>query len=83
MSQEYNKLMTDLQRLLGTQDFQSEADLRKFMDSIVGQQISSSPNETLNPKEQAQDLVFSAYELPLVKQNRILKRLFNLTTIVC
>ena len=36
MSQEYNKLMTDLQRLLGTLDFQSEADLRKFMDSIVG-----------------------------------------------
>ena len=59
--------MTDLHRLLQTQDFKSEADLRKFMDSVVGKQIPSFPNEALSFQEQAQDLVFEAYELPPTK----------------
>lgn len=71
MSKLHDKVMTDLQRLLGTQDFKSEAEMRKFLDSIVGQQIPSFPKEALNFQEQAQDLVFDAYELPptLAKKN--------------
>ncbi len=59
--------MTDLQRLLEAQDFKSEDDVRKFMDSLVGQKIPSFPKEVLNFKEQAQDLVFAAYEMTPTK----------------
>lgn len=64
---QHDKLMTDLQRLLANQDFKSEDDIRKFMDSMVGQKIPSFPKEALNFKEQAQDLVFAAYELTPAK----------------
>lgn len=67
MAKHHNKLMTDLQRLLETQDFKSEADIRKFMDSVVGKQIPSFPIEVLSFRQQAQDLVFEAYELPPAK----------------
>ncbi|MBW7888786.1 MAG: hypothetical protein H3C35_10590 [Bacteroidetes bacterium] len=67
MSKEHNKIMTDLQRLLETQNFKSEDDVRKFMDNIIGQKIPSFPKEVLNFKEQAQDLVISAYELTPAK----------------
>jgi len=67
MSKEHDKMMTDLQRLLEAQDFKSEADLQKFMDSIIGQEVPSFPKEALNFQEQAQDLVFAAYEFPPAK----------------
>jgi tetratricopeptide (TPR) repeat protein len=67
MKKQHEKIMTDLHRLLKTQDFKSEDDLRRFMDSIIGQKIPSFPKEALNFKEQAQDLVFDAYELPPTK----------------
>lgn len=70
--------MTDLQRLLGTQDFQSEAELRKFMESIAGQQIPSFPKEALTYQEQAQDLVFEAYELPPAKAKRNIEKALQL-----
>ena len=70
--------MTNLQRLLGTQDFTSEADLRKFLDSIIGQQIPSFPAEALNPQEQAQDLVYQAYELPQAKAKRNIEKALQL-----
>lgn len=78
MSKQHDKLMTDLQRLLRTQDFKSEAEMRKFMDSIVGQQIPSFPNEALNFQEQAQDLVFAAYELPPSKAKHNIKKALQL-----
>lgn len=67
MSKQHDKAMTDLQRLLGTQDFKTEADLQKFLDGIIGQPIPSFPKEALSFQEQAQDLVFEAYELPPAK----------------
>ena len=67
MKKQHDKLLTDLQRLLETQDFKSEDDVRKFMDSIIGQKIPSFPKEALSFREQAQDLVFSAYELTPTK----------------
>ncbi len=59
--------MTDLHRILETQDFKSVDDLYKFMDGLMGQQIPSFPKEALSFKEQAQDLVFEAHELPRSK----------------
>lgn len=70
--------MTDLQRLLETQDFKSEDDIRKFMNSIVGQKIPSFPKEALNLKEQAQDLVFDAYEQTPTKAKLTIERALQL-----
>lgn len=67
MSKQSDKLMTDFHRLLESQEFKTEADLRAFMDSIMGKQIPSFPKEALSLKEQAQDLVFEAYDLPPAK----------------
>lgn len=67
MKKQHEKLMTDLQRLLETQDFKSEEEVRKFLDSLVGQKIPSFPKEALNFKEQAQHLVYAAYELTPTK----------------
>lgn len=74
MSKEHNKLITDLHRLLETQDFKSEADLKKFMDGMIGKQIPSFPKEALSFQEQAQDLVFEAYELPPVKAKQNIEK---------
>jgi tetratricopeptide (TPR) repeat protein len=60
-----DKVFTDLHRLLETQNFKSEKELREFMDSLMGKPIPSFPKEVLSDRERAQDLVFEAYELPL------------------
>lgn len=78
MSKQQDKMMTDLQRLLATQDFKSEADLQKFMNSLLGQKIPSFPKEVLNRQEQAQDLVFEAYELSPAKAKQNIKKALSL-----
>jgi tetratricopeptide (TPR) repeat protein len=59
-----DKMMSDLQRLLAAQDFESEEDVRKFMDNLVGKELPDFKNVEFNPKYKAQDLVFDALELP-------------------
>jgi tetratricopeptide (TPR) repeat protein len=59
-----DKMMIDLHRLLESQHFKSEAELRKFMDSLKAKPIPSFPKESLTIKEQAQDLIFEALEQP-------------------
>ena len=54
----------DLHRILESQEFKSEDDVRKFMDGLMGKPIPSFPKESLTIKEQAQDLIFEANELP-------------------
>lgn len=71
-------MMTDLHRLLETQDFKSEKDVRKFMESLMGQQIPSFPKEALTKKEQAQDLVFAADDLPPAKAKANIKEALKL-----
>jgi len=78
MNKDQNKLITDLQRLLKTQDFKSEADIQKFMKNIIGQQISSLPEEALSPQEQAQDLVYEAYDLSTTKAKQNIKKALKL-----
>jgi tetratricopeptide (TPR) repeat protein len=60
------KIMTELQRLLAEQEFESEADAKAFLGGLIGRDLPelSTP---LGPKEQAQDLVFDAYELSKTK----------------
>ena len=59
-----DKVFQDLQRILESQDFKSEDDVRKFMDGLMGKPIPSFPKESLTIKEQAQDLIFEAVEQP-------------------
>jgi tetratricopeptide (TPR) repeat protein len=73
-----DKLMADLQRLLETQEFQSEEEITKFLDSLVGHKIPSLPEEALTAKEQAQDLVFAAYEQSLAKGRASIEKALKL-----
>jgi tetratricopeptide (TPR) repeat protein len=57
-----DKMMSDLHRLLDSQNFKSEADLRKFMEGLTGKPLPSFPKESLAIKEQAQNLIFEALE---------------------
>ena len=59
-----DKVFQDLQRILESQEFKSEDDVRKYMDGLMGKPIPSFPKESLTIKEQAQDLIFEAVELP-------------------
>lgn len=70
--------MTDLQRLLATQDFKSEEEIREFMNSLVGQELPSFPKEALNFQEQAQDLIFKAYELPPLEARKNIEKALRL-----
>lgn len=64
---EHEKMMQDLHRLIGTQDFKSKEELQTFFDSLIGKKIPSFPKEALTLKEQAQDLVFEAIDLPIAQ----------------
>jgi pentatricopeptide repeat protein len=59
-----DKVFQDLHRILESQDFKSEEDVRKFMDGLMGKPLPSFPKESLTIREQAQDLIFEAIELP-------------------
>jgi len=62
MSKQHEKAMIDFQRLLSTKDFKTETELRDFMNSLVGTELPSFPEETLTNEEKAIDLVLSAYD---------------------
>lgn len=70
--------MTDFQRLLETQNFKSEVELKKFMDGIVGQRIPSFPKESLNSSATAQDLVYEAYDLSPAKAKANIEKALQL-----
>ncbi|MGE6356898.1 hypothetical protein ACQKCJ_23765 [Flavobacterium sp. NPDC079362] len=77
MNKDHDKLITDLHRFLNSQDFKSEKDLRKFMESM-DQQIPSLPEEVLTSQEQAQNLVYEAYDLPTFKARQNIKKALKL-----
>ncbi|MBF7092367.1 hypothetical protein IUY40_12555 [Flavobacterium sp. ALJ2] len=77
MNKDHDKLITDLHRFLNSQDFKSENDLRKFMESME-QQIPSLPEEILTSQEQAQNLVYEAYDLPTAKAKQNIKKALKL-----
>lgn len=57
--------LKDLHRLLAKKEFKSEAELKKFMDSILFKPIPEINEEALSKEERAQDLVEEAYDLPV------------------
>ncbi|HAI75742.1 MAG TPA: hypothetical protein DCM08_05795, partial [Microscillaceae bacterium] len=67
MKKSSNKTISDLQRLLMEQNFQSEEELQKFMESLIGKEIPSFPFDSLDPKEQAKELIMDAYDLSPVQ----------------
>lgn len=78
MSKQNEKLFTDLHRLIESQNIKTEEDLQKFVESLVGQKIPSFPQETLSLKEQAQDLIYEAYELTPTKAKLNVEMALNL-----
>jgi tetratricopeptide (TPR) repeat protein len=60
-----DKMMSDLQRLLKTQNFQSKKELEAFMNNLVGQSIPEFEKEALSLEEQAEELVTEAHELDM------------------
>ncbi len=78
MDKQHDKFMTDLHRLLGTQEFQNEDDLKNLMNGLVGQKIPSFSKNALTNKEQAQDLVLEAYELTPAKAKKKIEKALEL-----
>lgn len=62
MSKQHEKAMIDFQRLLSTKDFKTEKELTEFMNSLIGNELPSFPEETLTNEEKAVDMVISAYD---------------------
>jgi tetratricopeptide (TPR) repeat protein len=62
-----DKIFADFYRLLESQEFKTGADINKFMKSISGQPIPLIPKEGLSAKDQAQDLIYGALELPKIE----------------
>lgn len=59
-----DKMFTDLHRLLNSKEFESEQELQGFLDGLMDKKIPSFKKEDLTAEEQAQDLMFEAWELP-------------------
>jgi tetratricopeptide (TPR) repeat protein len=64
MDKKHDKMMLDLHRIIDAQNFSSEKEKEKFLKSLIGKKIPSLPKLALTPVQQAQDLVYEAYELP-------------------
>lgn len=58
-----NKMMTDFQRLLKTQNFKNIEEAEAFMKQMVGQKIPEFEKEALSLEEQAEDLVMEAQDM--------------------
>ncbi|MCX6161054.1 MAG: hypothetical protein NTV87_06935 [Ignavibacteriae bacterium] len=78
MDKKHDKLMTDIQRLLETQNFKSEKEMKSFLDGITGKPIPSFPKAVLNNQEKAQDLVYEASELSPAKAKAKIKKALQL-----
>jgi len=76
MNKQQDKFMTELTRLLESQNFQSEEEMEKFLNDLMGKDISSFKNKPSTNKEKAQDLVYEAYDLtPAIAKKKIEKAL--------
>jgi len=78
MAKQHDKLMTDLHRMIDAQNFKNLEELEKFMDTMIGKQIPSFPDEVLTDEEKAQDLVLDAYELPPEKAEANIEKALKL-----
>ncbi len=70
MDKDHEKMMANLQRLIAGKKFKSKKALNDFLASLADTDLRSLPSENLSRIEEAQDLVFEAYELPIAKAKR-------------
>lgn len=76
MDKQHEKIMADFHRLLSTQKFETKKELEDFMNKMIGNKIPEFDKLSLSFQEQAQDLVFKAYELqPLDGRSNIAEAL--------
>jgi tetratricopeptide (TPR) repeat protein len=78
MSKKHDKMMADLNRLAKSKDFQSEEELFKFLDSLVGKEIPTLNAEPNNNSERAEDLVFEAHEMTPIKARKNIEKALEL-----
>jgi tetratricopeptide (TPR) repeat protein len=71
-------MMTDLNRLLSRQNFKDEKELQAFLNNFQGKSIDDLPEMDLTPEEQAQDLVYEAYELTPAKAKKKIEEALKL-----
>ncbi len=57
-----NKTMSDLQRLLQTQDFKNEEEVNEFLKKYQSEGIPEFPEDVLNAREQAEDKIYQAFQ---------------------
>lgn len=62
MNREHEKMMAQLSKLIGSQNFKSEQELQAFLNQIMLNGIPEPNQDELTPEEMAADLVFEAYD---------------------
>lgn len=68
-----------LQRELGKQTFETEADLKEFLNGFMGKSLNDIPTaQNQSNEEKAQDLVYEAYEVSIVKGKKLIKEALKL-----
>lgn len=67
------KEMAKIHRLINEQNFESKKDLENYLNNIMGDKINEFKTKS-NPKYEAQDLVYEAYELPENKGKKLIER---------
>ncbi|GHT09792.1 hypothetical protein FACS189432_07180 [Bacteroidia bacterium] len=72
-NKEHDRMMTELSRLIGNQENLTQADLEKIVNQFnSGKTV---PKAQLTPQQQAEDLVYEAYELFPNKVEEALKKI--------
>ncbi|GHT59478.1 hypothetical protein AGMMS50239_06210 [Bacteroidia bacterium] len=72
-NKEHDRMMTELSRLIGNQENLTQADLEKIVNQFnSGKTV---PKAQLTPQQQAEDLVYEAYELFPDKVEEALKKI--------
>ena len=70
--------MTDFNRLMARQNFKDENEMQAFLDNLAGKSLDDLPQMDLTPEEQAEDLVFEAYELTSAKAKKNIEKALEL-----
>jgi tetratricopeptide (TPR) repeat protein len=71
-------MMTDLNRLLARQNFKDEKEMQEFLNSLADKSLYDLPKMDLTPEEQAQDLVYEAFEIAPAKAKKNIEKAMEL-----
>ena len=70
--------MTDLNRLLARQNFKDEKEMQAFLENLSDKSLYDLPEMELTDAEQAQDLVYEAYQLTPAKAKKNIEKALQL-----